>query len=154
VAAAFLTLAGCGGGAPELAVPTGSLQPVKGSVLLPNGKPLSTGTVVFIPANGTGASPSGELDSTGNFSLKTGSSDGAAPGEYKVRIEPKGVDASTKKKGTLDARTLGFPLKYTDADGDTGLKATVKAEPTTLEPFKLSNESGGSARSDRGRITD
>ena len=30
-----------------------------------------------------------------------------------------------------------FPAVYADEDGETGLTATVKAEPNQLEPFKL-----------------
>ena len=33
--------------------------------------------------------------------------------------------------------SLPFPAIYNEEDGDTGLTATVKTEPTQLEPFKL-----------------
>ena len=34
-------------------------------------------------------------------------------------------------------RTLPFAEKYRAEDGETGLTATVKSEPTELEPFHL-----------------
>jgi hypothetical protein len=59
---------------------------------------------------------------------------GAAPGEYKVRIEPS--PEMLAKKGRA-AKKLPFSRKYRDYDGETGLTATIKAEPTQLEPFRL-----------------
>jgi hypothetical protein len=55
--------------------------------------------------------------------------DGAAPGKYKVRIEP----AESKKPGR---KRPSFPVKYVDEDSS-GLAVTVRAEPNQLEPFTL-----------------
>ena len=99
-----------------------------------DGKPLTTGRVEFIPVKG-GMPAAGDIGADGSFSLKTGNGqEGAPAGEYKVRLEPTTLAA--KKAGKT--ASLPFPAKYADEDANTGLTATVKAEPTTLEPFKLS----------------
>ncbi len=57
-------------------------------MLLADGKPLTGGSVQFIPKQG-GLPASGKIESDGTFSLTSlKSREGAAPGEYKVRIEP------------------------------------------------------------------
>jgi hypothetical protein len=122
-------LAGCGGPAPY----RGALYPVKGQVLLGDGKPLPGGTVRFIPKQG-GLPASGQIEADGTFSLKSKTREGAAPGEYKVRIEPS-AELLTKKGRA--APKLPFASKYREYDGETGLTATIKAEATRLEPFRL-----------------
>lgn len=121
--------AGCGGSGPY----SGALYPVKGQVLLADGKPLAGGTIRFIPTQG-GLPASGKIEADGTFSLKSKSRDGAAPGEYKVRIEPS--PELLAKKGR-SAPKLPFASKYREYDGNTGLTATIKAGETELEPFRL-----------------
>jgi hypothetical protein len=128
-ALALLGLAGCGGPGPY----TGSLYPVKGQVLLADGKPLAGGAVQFIPTRG-GLPASGKIEADGTFSLKSKSRDGAAPGEYRVRIEPSSELLARKGRA---APKLPFASKYREYDGNTGLTATVKAGETQLEPFRL-----------------
>ena len=126
----FGFLAGCG----DLVSSEATVYPVNGKVLLADGKPLTTGRVEFIPVKG-GMPASGDVGADGSFSLKTGSGqEGAPAGDYKVRLEPTTLAA--KKAGK--SLSFPFPAKYADEDANTGLTATVKAEPTTLEPFKLS----------------
>ena len=125
----MLGLAGCGGPGPY----TGSLYPVKGQVLFADGKPLSDGTVQFLPTRG-GWPASGRIAADGTFSLKSKTRDGAAPGEYRVRIEP-GAEWLAKKGRA--APKLPFASKYREYDGDTGLTATVTTGGTQLEPFRL-----------------
>jgi hypothetical protein len=147
-----LALAGCG--EPVGGTRNETLYPAKGQVLLANGKPLSGGTVVFIPASGQDASPRGEIGPDGNFVLKTRDADGAPAGKYKVRIEPPLSAMKKGRNGLADLGSLPFPRKYTDEDGDTGLTATVKTEPTTLEPFTLTaGDPKGGAR-DKGGTRD
>jgi len=125
----MLSLGGCG----DPSTAAGPLYPVKGKVLLADGKPLTTGRVEFLPVKG-GMPAAGDIGSDGSFSLKTGDGrEGAPAGDYRVRIEPKTLAA--KKQGK--PASFPFPAKYVDEDGYTGLTATVLAEPTTLEPFKL-----------------
>jgi hypothetical protein len=66
------------------------------------------------------------------MSLKT--RQGAAPGQYKVRIEPS-AELRVKKGKTKNK--LPFALKYSEYDGETGLTATIKPSATQLEPFRL-----------------
>jgi hypothetical protein len=129
VAVSLLGLAGCGGPGPY----TGSLYPIKGRVLLADGTPLTGGTVQFIPARG-GLPASGRIDADGTFSLKSKSREGAAPGEYKVRIEPSAELLARKGK---TGPKLPFASKYREYDGNTGLTATINAGATQLEPFRL-----------------
>ncbi len=113
--------------------------PVKGQVLLPDGKPLTAGRVVFVSKDGMSNS-TGKIGEDGSFSLSTGQSgEGAPAGEYKIRIEPD--ESTLGSKGSHAGRAaanLPFPGKYTDEDSSE-LTATVKPEPNQLEPFKLTN---------------
>jgi hypothetical protein len=120
---------GCGSGAYS-----GPVYPVKGKVLLATGKPLTSGAVQFIPESG-GMLASGKIGPDGTFSLVSlDKREGAAPGPYKVRIEPSLEMTAPRGK----TRTpLPFATRYTDDDGETGLTATVKSEPIELEPFRL-----------------
>jgi len=128
-ALSLVGLVGCGRSGPY----RGSLYPVKGQVLLADGRPLPGGTVQFIPKDG-GLPASGRIEEDGTFSLKSKTGEGAAPGEYKVRIEPSAERLA--RKGRV-APKLPFASKYREYDGETGLTATVRAEATQLEPFRL-----------------
>ena len=132
--AALLAFAGCG---KNFDTSGESVYPVKGQVILANGKPLSSGKVEFLPKAGFGLPSSGDVSADGSFSLKTADGrDGAAAGEFKVRVVPSEAVYS-KKVGKTDLKALPFAPQFMDADGDTGLTATIKPEPNTLEPFKL-----------------
>jgi hypothetical protein len=102
-------------------------------VLLADGTPLTDGSVQFIPTRG-GLPASGKIDADGTFALKSKSRDGAAPGEYKVRIEPSAELLARKGRA---APKLPFAAKYREYDGDTGLTATINDGETQLEPFRL-----------------
>ena len=127
----FGFLAGCGG----LVSSEATVYPVTGKVLLADGKPLTTGRVEFIPVKG-GMPASGDVGADGSFSLKTGSGQQGSSGR-RLQGPARADDAAPRRR---PARRLAFPFpgKYADEDANTGLTATVKAEPTTLEPFKLS----------------
>jgi hypothetical protein len=125
----FLALAGCGGSG----LYSGKLYPVTGRVLLANGQPLNGGSVRFIPKQ-NGLPATGKIGGDGTFFLTTKTREGAAPGEYKVRIEPSPEMLSPKGR---PVKKLPFPAKYRNYEGDTGLTATVEAGPTRLEPFRL-----------------
>ena len=103
---------------------------VKGKVLLSNGKPLSSGLVKFVSADGSQPEVSGEIQSDGVFALTTRNpGDGAAAGKYKVKIEPIGRKDPRKSR-------LNFPAKYVDEDSS-GIEVTVRAEANQLDPFTL-----------------
>lgn len=142
--AVLLALAGCG---KSFDTSGERVYPVKGQVLLANGKPLASGKVEFVPKGGFGLPSSGDVSTDGTFSLKTADGrEGAAAGEFKVRVLPSEAVYS-KKAGKTDLKALPFSPQFMDADGDTGLTATIKSEPNTLEPFKLtppaSTKAGG-----------
>lgn len=125
--AALVGLSGCG--------KPSAVFPVTGQVLLANGKPLSEGAVQFIPEPG-GTLAYGTIGSDGSFHLTSlDKREGAVPGRYKVRIEPT-IRMTAAPRGKK-SRPLPFAERYTAEDGETGLIATVKAEPTQLEPFRL-----------------
>jgi hypothetical protein len=125
----LVALTGCGG--PGLY--SGALYPTTGQVLLADGHRLTGGSVRFIPKQ-SGLPATGKIAADGTFSLTTKTRQGAAPVEYKVRIEPS-PEMMSKKGGAL--KKLPFPAKYRNYEGDTGLTATVGAGPTRLEPFRL-----------------
>jgi hypothetical protein len=126
LSALAIGLAGCGGNP----VDSMTFHPVKGKVLLPDGKPLTAGQVVFSATKFSMTSPS-DLGSDGTFQLK-GQKDGLPEGEYKVRIEPGGAGGTRRKA------VLPFPGKYTDEDAS-GLTAVVKPGENNFE-FKLTGE--------------
>lgn len=131
--ATCVLLAGCSSSNDAAVV--GTIYPVKGQVLLANGKPLDAGKVVFVPTNGTMIA-SGDIGSDGSFTLKSGESgEGAPPGDYKVRIEADPTKHVAGKKGVAG---LPFPSRYLDEDSSE-IVVTVKAEPNDIPPIKLSS---------------
>jgi hypothetical protein len=70
---------------------SGKLLPAEGKVTL-NNKPLGSGTVTFVPADGKAAlstgNPTGEIQSDGSYKLTTGGKPGAPAGKYKVTVTP------------------------------------------------------------------
>jgi hypothetical protein len=119
-------LSGCGGNPTDRM----TFYPVKGKVVLPDGKPLTSGKVVFVATEFSLMSPS-DIGSDGTFELK-GQKDGLPAGEYRVRIDPGGV---TGGAGTHRKVARPFAGKYTDEDAS-GLKAQVKPGENDFE-FKL-----------------
>lgn len=76
--AAFGGLSGCG---QSDSLPKLQVYEVKGKVLLPDGKPLSSGFISFVPKGDLPLTPSAEIGSDGTFSLITGGSgEGGAGG--------------------------------------------------------------------------
>jgi hypothetical protein len=126
-------LSGCGGD--DGAVKKVTVYPVKGSVVLADGKPLPAGKVYFVPKDGALTSE-GKVGSDGTFVLETGGSgEGAPPGDYRVRVEPEDTSLLAGKKAA-QGRKLPFATKYLDEDSS-GLTATVRADSNQLEPFRL-----------------
>ncbi len=99
--------------------------PVRGSVILPSGKVLTSGQVTFHPKNPTKGEARGLIKKDGRFELGTYKiNDGAMPGAYTVTIEPFVFD---DKGNPRPARHLGIPPRYTDAQAST-LTVEVKEE--------------------------
>src|SRR5689334_5559925 len=97
LAALATTLAvapGCGGGGRAPTVP------VEGKVVHKNGKPMTSGFVFLIPASKGGLEASGQILPDGKFRPESLGLDGAAPGEYKVKLaqEPPASSKGARKK--------------------------------------------------------
>jgi hypothetical protein len=126
---AVVSPSGCGEGSGFGAA---RAYPVKGKVLLPDGKPLTSGNVVFVATKST-VSSLAKLENDGSFTLN-----GLPEGDYKVRLEVG--ESSHAKKGSPP-----FPSKYLDEDGS-DLAATVKSDETA-NTFELKLTSSGPQKS-------
>ena len=108
-----LTLAGCGGGK----------CPVRGTVMLDDGGPLTKGIVVFERSEGGSAiTARGEIQPDGHYELSTDKlGDGVPPGKYRVLINSMDLsDVPDEKKN------LPFAIKYLKFE-TSGLEYEVKS---------------------------
>lgn len=127
--AALLVIAGCGGegsnsafGLPRYAV--------KGKVVLADGKPLTSGHVVF-RSQSPPASASADIGADGAFEVKGPSGDGLPEAKYTVHI------ALAAPEGSKTAVKPAFAAKYLD-DEDSGLTANVTSDESKNQfEFKL-----------------
>jgi hypothetical protein len=114
-----------------------TLYPAKGKVLLPDGKPLTAGQVIFVGAK-SGITNLAPIDTNGNFAFKEGTG-GLPEGEYKIRIDP-GESTKTVVKGTGGTALQGklaFDSVFLDED-ISGLTATITSDETKNNfEFKL-----------------
>jgi len=100
----------------------GAMQPVRGKVTLPDGKPAANSQVVFEgPIGGKVISARGDVQADGSFELSTVQpGDGAPVGKYRVQVNPPPVvDAEA-------AHRAPFNPKFSDF-GTSGLEFEVKA---------------------------
>ena len=107
----FIEIAGCGS----------SLQSVRGTVTLPDGKPAAGSQVVFDgPIGGKAISARGDVQADGSFELSTSRpGDGVPLGKYRVQVNPPPlVNAEATQR-------LPFNAKYTDFS-TSGLEYEVK----------------------------
>jgi hypothetical protein len=128
VVAVMLGIAGCSRESPR--VPT---YPVEGQVLL-NGKPPVGAQVVLHARNNPGGAvlrPTGQVDTTGKFTLTTyTANDGAPVGDYDVTVE-----WWVAQKDRPAANQL--PPRYRQPQRS-GLQAKISADgPNSLPTFKL-----------------
>lgn len=109
--------------------------PVSGVVRL-NGQPVADAGIVFHPEVGPLAS--GVTDSSGRYSLSTGSADGARPGEYRVTIE-KVIITGVREDETIAPEGIKtqyiVPQRYADRK-TTDQKASVGGSGGTFD-FEL-----------------
>jgi hypothetical protein len=82
-----LLLTGCGSGTKSV----GPTVPVHGKVML-GAKPLVGGMVTYIPLEGGGPRPEGEISQQGEYSLKTAGKEGAPAGKYRATLTTSGAD--------------------------------------------------------------
>jgi hypothetical protein len=105
-----------------------TLVPVSGKVTVGK-EPVTSGQVTLVPIVGKGAAPatkdlsSGPIDSSGNYTISTGTKPGAPLGQYKVLVNPP-VELGEGKKAKLPP----YNLKYT-TEKNTPLKIEVVTEP-------------------------
>jgi hypothetical protein len=113
-----------------------TLYPAKGKVLLPDGKPLTAGQVVFVATTSTITSTA-SIETDGGFTFKGASGEGLPEGKYKVRIEPGGSGVTVKGSRSAPQGKLPFDGKFTDEDAS-GLTADVTADESKNNfEFKL-----------------
>ncbi len=123
-----LLLAGCGGGLPAS---------VGGTVML-DGKPLTTGNVTF-QSQESGITAYGQIQSSGRYTLQTGTDKGLPAGEYTVTVvatEP--LPAVTDPKVAPAPPKLITPAKYNNP-ASSGLKFTVKTGSNDIDLSLNSN---------------
>jgi hypothetical protein len=98
------------------------LQPVRGKLMLPDGKPAANSQVVFEgPIGGKTISARGDVHADGSFELSTAQpGDGVPLGKYRVQVNPPPVvDAEA-------AQRAPFHPKFSDFS-TSGLEFEVKA---------------------------
>lgn len=117
-----LGLAGCGGG----------LYPVKGTVTLDDGTPVTKGVVIFERvAGGEPITARGQIQSDGSYELSTHKpGDGVPPGKYKVVLNS--MDLSDLPD---EQKNLPYDTKYLSL-GTSGLEVEVNSGPNDI-PLKL-----------------
>ena len=124
---AFLVLgvAGCGSSSDQMATSS-----VKGTVTY-DGKPVSTGTVMFTPTGG-GPPATGQIQPDGTYELKTyEEGDGAVLGEHKVTIIALDMGSGLPEDTAAEPKAL-IPDKY-GRDTTSGLTATVTDGENTID---------------------
>jgi hypothetical protein len=127
----FALLAGCGGGDKDT-------FPVKGKVTYRN-KPVTSGTITFIPADNQGPAASGSLQPDGTYALKTyREGDGAVRGKHTVIVVAMEDTSSVlpEQRAALPPPTV--PNRYTSIT-TTDLKADVEEKDNTID-FDLKDE--------------
>ena len=136
-----ILLVGCGKDVNKSAL-NQTRYPVSGKVTLADGKPLTDGTVTFLPDNKegeqVGLSAIGKLQSDGTYTL-----DGGAPqGRYRVKLSrPTTAASSVAATKTAQAPKPPFSEAYLDED-TSGLVAEVKpTDSNAVPPFVLVQKS-------------
>lgn len=107
---------------------------VKGVVTI-SGNPISDATIVFLPKSGPSAV--GRTDQSGAYTLKTGKTPGAIPGQHTVTITPGGeISMPGTEAAKKDQSKPEIPPEYGDPK-KSGLTADVKATGENVIDFKL-----------------
>ncbi|WP_339733279.1 hypothetical protein [uncultured Gimesia sp.] len=131
----LLNTSGCGDGRPARATVTGNISY--------NGKPLSIGSLVFIPIGG-GPPAQGKVNREGIYEMGTfEDDDGVIPGKYKVMITAltssggSGLPEDTVSGN--EAPVSVIPEWYGDLE-KSGLLVTVKADEENQIDFPLTDD--------------
>jgi hypothetical protein len=123
-----VVVAGCGGN---------DFVSVTGTVTY-DGTALDTGTVTFSPASGQGPNGYGSIQSNGSYEVKTGTSDGLPPGEYKVTVHAAGPPPPPTPENPEPIPESLIPMRYRSAS-TSGLSYTVTASGGTYDIKLTSN---------------
>jgi hypothetical protein len=133
--AVLLNTSGCSDGRPARATVTGSISY--------NGKPLSIGSLVFIPIGG-GPPAQGKVNREGIYEMGTyEEDDGVIPGDYKVMITAltssggSGLPEDTVKANAEPVSVI--PEWYGDLE-KSGLLVTVTADKANTIDFPLTDD--------------
>jgi hypothetical protein len=128
LAASFWVLAGCSRGDRPVARVSG--------VVTYNGKPLTTGTVMFVPIE-SGPPAYGKIEPDGRYKLSTYSSgDGAVIGKHAVMITALEQLTPEEAANPLRSPKLLIPMKYNDTK-TSGLTAEVTSDDNMIDfPLK------------------
>ena len=115
---ACLTMTGCGN----------NLAQVSGTVTV-DGQPLASGpemniTILFQPEGGGGANGVALVDSSGQYTVATGSETGLAPGEYLITCSATQLIPSKTPGGAPGGKRVSDP-KYANSQ-TSGLRLSVK----------------------------
>ncbi len=95
------------------------------------GKPVTTGTVMFIPVAG-GPPATGQIQPDGSYVMKTYfSADGAVLGEHKVTITALDMGTGLPEDEATEPKPL-IPEKYS-RDATSGLTATVESDENQID---------------------
>jgi hypothetical protein len=104
---------------------------VSGNVTL-DGQPLTTGMVGFYPEGGNGAPANGQIDTSGNYSVSTGTDLGLSPGKYiAIVIATKDPPQPYDKTGAEIPPIPITPGKYGNTN-TSDLRFDVKAGKNTI----------------------
>ncbi len=131
----LLTTAGCGDNRPKRSIVTGTVSY--------NGKPLSIGSLVFVPVGG-GPSAQGKISRDGSYEMGTFElDDGVIPGDYKIMIVAltssggSGLPEDTVKANAEPVSVI--PEWYGDLE-KSGLLVTVAADKANTIDFPLTDD--------------
>ena len=123
----LLGLAGCGKG----------YYPVRGTVTLEDGTPVTKGVVIFERIEGVPVRAQGEIQPDGSYQLGTHKpGDGVRPGKYRALIDPMGLSGVSDEQ-----KVPPFDVKYSKFE-TSGLEYEVKAGPNEI-PIKVTKSDKG-----------
>ena len=125
-------LIGCGGETITVNLPVEPVYPVRGQVVLPDGKPLAEGVVRFLPVKPEARGAIGKIQADGTFELESGGlGPGAPAGAYKVVIE-----SPATVPGPKGQKTFAVPPAYSESD-NTPIEVNITTATNDLKPFNL-----------------
>lgn len=128
--ACLVCLATCGCGGPYDAS-------VSGVVTL-DGNPLPRGTVAFNPEN-TGPTAYGQIDSSGNYSVKTGREEGLSSGNYVLTVVANELPTEEGRDGGPPPAGKPITPMWYRSPETSGLTLTVEAGSQTHD-ISLTNQ--------------